>query len=349
MNVLVGPSATQILNVVYGFQVNNCEYIALCLKSSLKPLDLQIFPNSYFFSAKEELEIASLKLLSRKKFDFILINTDSFVSFFSNMNEKFGVTHYIFTDDTYNDSAQKVEDLYNHVYSKLPFKITFTTYLRLDLLITYPHTAEILKDSGLKSAIFGIETLNAQSAKAIGKGMNPMKQIEFLQKHRDTYFSGINLTSGWIVGLPYETKQTVLQFAKWLPSNDNPLDSSFYGSLKVRPDDLMEFRLYRSEFDMNYSDYFNFYLNSKQETHWKSKITDLDSEWCDQVCQMITRFVSKTTKTKIGDFNVSDYVNIGVPIEELTKLTSVEIRNKYDIGLIYKDRHKKYLNNLLNL
>lgn len=263
--------------------------------------------------------------------------------------EKFGVTHYIFTDDTYNDSAQKVEDLYNYVYSKLPFKITFTTYLRLDLLITYPHTAEILKDSGLKSAIFGIETLNAQSAKAIGKGMNPMKQIEFLQKHRDTHFSGINLTSGWIVGLPYETKQTVLQFAKWLPSNDNPLDSSFYGSLKVRPDDLMEFRLYRSEFDMNYSDYFDFYLNSKQEPHWKSKITDLDSEWCDQVCQMITRFLSKTTKTKIGDFNVSDYVNIGVPIEELTKLTSVEIRNKYDIGLIYKDRHKKYLNNLLNL
>jgi hypothetical protein len=263
--------------------------------------------------------------------------------------EQFGVTHYVLTDDTYNDSVQKVEDLYNYVYSKLPFKITFTTYLRLDLLITYPHTAEILKESGLKSAIFGIETINHKSAKVIGKGMDPMKQIEFLQKHRNTYFSGINLTSGWIIGLPYETKQTILEFVKWIPSNNNPLDMSFFSELKVRPENLMEFRLYRSEFDMNYSQYFDFYLNSKQESHWKSKVTDIDSEWCEKINLLVRHLTSKNNRTKIGDFNFSDYVNIGVPIDELTEFNSHQIRNKYDKKLIYNTKHKKYLNSLLNL
>lgn len=263
--------------------------------------------------------------------------------------EQFGVQHYVFTDDTYNDSVQKVEDLYVNVYSKLPFKLSFTTYLRLDLLMRYPHTVDILKESGLKSAVFGIETINSQSAKAIGKGVDPRKQIEFLQKISEDQFSKVNLTSGWILGLPHETKQSLIDFTKWVISADNPLHMNFFSPLKVRPSELMEFRLYRSSFDMNYSDYFDFYQNSKNEYHWKSKLSDLDSEWCEHLNKILIELINSREKTRIGDFNFSDFVNIGVPVDDLISLSANEIRKKYNILAIYKNNHKKYLENLLRL
>ena len=166
MNVLVGPSATQILNVVYGFQVNNCEYIALCLKSSLKPLDLQIFPNSYFFSAKEELEIASLKLLSRKKFDFILINTDSFVSFFSNMNEKFGIKGV--TNKTANMINNKTKQYYIFDLLKIPTPKIYNN----EEEVVYPY----IKKSSVGSGGGGIEIIGERTFKTFQQNQNTILQ-----------------------------------------------------------------------------------------------------------------------------------------------------------------------------
>ena len=42
---------------------------------------------------------------------------------------------------------------------------------------------QLLKDSGLASAHFGIETLNHQAGKAIGKGLHPDKVIEELYRY----------------------------------------------------------------------------------------------------------------------------------------------------------------------
>jgi threonyl-tRNA synthetase len=40
---------------------------------------------------------------------------------------------------------------------KLDFKLNFTTYLRLDLIMRFPDTVEYLKESGLKSAICALD------------------------------------------------------------------------------------------------------------------------------------------------------------------------------------------------
>ena len=64
--------------------------------------------------------------------------------------EKYGTTHYFLSDDTFNDSTTKVEQIHK-VVTSLPFKIKFTTYLRLDLLHAHQEQISMLEEMGLAS------------------------------------------------------------------------------------------------------------------------------------------------------------------------------------------------------
>ena len=92
--------------------------------------------------------------------------------------EKHGTTNYFLSDDTLNDSTYKIEQLHKAITS-LPFKIKFTTYLRLDLLHAHQEQVDMLYEMGLASPYFGIESLNQKSASAIGKGMNVDRAKDF--------------------------------------------------------------------------------------------------------------------------------------------------------------------------
>ena len=105
----------------------------------------------------------------------------NYVGFITNY-EKYGITKYYYGDDTHNDSMHKLEFLYNEIYSKLPFKIEFATYLRLDLLAAHPESISLLKESGLVGTFFGIETFNHASNKSVGKGATEEKIYEKYKK-----------------------------------------------------------------------------------------------------------------------------------------------------------------------
>lgn len=115
----------------------------------------------------------------------------------------FGTTGYMFSDDTYNDSPEKVEKLLE-MYRKLPFDLRFSSYLRLDLMIAHPQTQDMLIESGLKSTFFGLETLNHGAGKFIGKGMDPEKIKRGLLDFRSKY-PDVIVSIGMIGGLPGES------------------------------------------------------------------------------------------------------------------------------------------------
>ena len=151
------------------------------------------YTNNDFISNKETLTLETSRgCIFKCKFCSFPLNgkakgegmrdPDILLAEFIRNYELFGTTNYTFADDTYNDSVEKITTLYEKVYSKLPFKINFTTYARLDLMMRFPKTIDILKKSGLKSVVFGIETLNPKSAKSIGKGVDPNEQIEFIRR-----------------------------------------------------------------------------------------------------------------------------------------------------------------------
>lgn len=185
-------------------------------------------------------------LNGKKKFDYLrsaeVIKAELLDNYY-----QYGTTNYFFGDDTFNDSTYKLEQLHK-VITELPFKIEFTTYLRLDLLEAHREQIQLLKEMGLGSAFFGIESMNSHTAKFIGKGMRPEKVREFLlELKNDLWKDEISMLCTFIVGLPYECTTSTDKTFRWM--NDNKI-SNVWAPLTIRPN-----ARYRSDIDINYADY----------------------------------------------------------------------------------------------
>jgi len=129
--------------------------------------------------------------------------------------EYFGVKGYSLTDDTVNDSPQKIDIMYD-VISNLPFKIEWISYTRPDMFYKYPDMYFKMKEMGCRGMFLGVETLTHKAGKIAGKGLHPDKIKEILnwtkKESRDEIF---HLTS-FIIGLVGETKETLMETAEWL-------------------------------------------------------------------------------------------------------------------------------------
>jgi len=147
--------------------------------------------------------------------------------------EKFGTTHYMFSDELINESISKMEMIAN-VITNLPFKIRYTSYARVDLIRRYPEMRELLLESGAASLAFGIETFNEKAGRTVGKGMNAGKIKETLHYCNEKWKGKIITSSNFIVGLPGETEDDIWKTVEYLISDNNPLDVFGFLPLYIR-------------------------------------------------------------------------------------------------------------------
>ena len=136
--------------------------------------------------------------------------------------DRFGVKKYIVADETFNDSTQKIIK-YADLIEKLSFDPLFTGFIRADLLASHPSQLEHLARMNFVGHYYGIESFNHLSAKSVGKGMHPDKIKDVLLK-TEKYFEANNAgryrgTVGLIIGLPYETEETLKATENWLKAN----------------------------------------------------------------------------------------------------------------------------------
>lgn len=136
--------------------------------------------------------------------------------------EKYGINDYMIADDTLNDSPEKIDYLHKTITS-LPFKITFSAYCRLDIISSHFDMAYKLQEMGLTSVNFGIETFNKEAGKSIGKGADAERQQKTLSKLKSIWKDNIYMSAGFIVGLPYETKESIESTFNYLYQENNPL------------------------------------------------------------------------------------------------------------------------------
>ena len=150
-------------------------------------------------------------------------NPDSIYEELMDNYERWGITTYYITDDTVNDSKDKLKIIANAV-RRLPFKPHFVGFTRADLLISHGKEAwDDMIDAGYTSHAYGIETFNHASGKTVGKGMKPEKvkdgilevQDYFNQKSEHHYAGTFTM----IAGLPYETYETLDDGKEWLNKN----------------------------------------------------------------------------------------------------------------------------------
>lgn len=134
--------------------------------------------------------------------------------------DTFGVTSYHLADETVNDYTAKLEKFAGAV-KRLDFNPVLSGFARADLFASRKQDWDIMMEMGFTGHHYGIESLNPQSLKVVGKGMNPDKLLSGLLEGRD-YFKKHGLYKGQvslIAGLPYETRDSYDNGINWFKQN----------------------------------------------------------------------------------------------------------------------------------
>ena len=145
--------------------------------------------------------------------------------------DRFGITKYYVSDETFNDRTEKITK-FADVVEKLNFMPFFTGFIRGDLLVNRPADKEELLRMGFLGQFYGVETFYHETGKIVGKGMDPKKLKDGLIEVKN-YFenNGSKRYRGHIsliAGLPKEPVSSLYESGEWLRKNWQGQAFSFY-------------------------------------------------------------------------------------------------------------------------
>lgn len=284
-------------------------------------------------------KFCAFPLLGRKATDngYIKCEENIYTELMENYNN-YGTTNYIFSDDTYNDSVEKIYGLYK-IFEKLPFKINFTTYLRLDLIYRYPEMAQILLESGLRGALFGLETFNETARKKIGKGLSNDKLLQTIETVNKLWKDSVIINDSFIYGLPEENKETITSWTNEFLFDSNLFDNH---SITIRPLWVTNWKnAYKSEFEKNL-DQYNINL-AENGWEWSHGTTNY-SECMDLTIEAMKRVHSTPRPSQA--FLVPILLGYGFTMDEIRHVNTIEFATK--VRQITIERYSNYKTTLLS-
>ena len=164
-------------------------------------------------------KFCSYDLTNKKSMDYTKAEDILREEFIHNW-ENFGTRYYHIVDDLINDSTEKINML-ERVIKSLPFKIYFSGFMRLDLLRSFPQMIQQLKDIGLISCLFGIETINDASGRAVGKGLGRARIEQTLENCFKIWQGDVYVEAHFILGLPHDTEETAIETRDWAREMQN--------------------------------------------------------------------------------------------------------------------------------
>lgn len=260
--------------------------------------------------------------------------------------EKFGIRKYLLVDDLYNDSKEKVRELYDKVWNKLPFKVEWTSYLRLDMFWSDPESIEIVRESGCRAGTFGIETLHSKAGRRVGKGLGKERILETLENLKRIWKDNVLVHAHFIAGLPDEPLESIQETLEWTITTDL-LHSVGWMPLFISPPSLLPSKSNTSKMDDN---------SEKYEFTWK------DNTWTNNVnvsFDMADQLIAESFKERYKRYrvhfgNYCDLRTLGLTHQQVIDITRMPVdspmaENTFDrLGDILenkvKDRLLKFLN-----
>lgn len=244
--------------------------------------------------------------------------------------ELFGTTHYMVSDELVNESMPKMH-LIHEVFTSLPFKITYTSYARLDLISAFPEQRDMIQESGAVSIAFGIETMNDVAGKKIGKGLGQQRIKETLAFCAETWKNKIVTSSQFIVGLPGEDEESLRRTVDWLVSDECDLDIFGFMPLFIRNSDDG-----RSSSKMD-KDPKKFGYILHQEKPWENEKMNFQ-----RACQLVGEFYADPRVRKKIKFSAATWMgrllNLGYTIEEVFRMID---DTKLDKAVIVNEINEK--------
>lgn len=259
-------------------------------------------------------------------------NTTVLAEEFKRNWEQYKTNRYIITDDTFNETTEKIQSVLDA--SKIAgVKLELFAYIRLDLLEKFPEQIKLLKELGLRSAYFGIESLNDRSAKAIGKGLSSDRIKKTLYRCKEEWGDEVAFHTNFIVGLPHDTPETIREWTKWV-LEESPADSSIFYPLFL-PTKTAEAEIFRSEFSINsakygYTDY---------EGQWQNETWNYIE--AHKLADELNQAMLNSGALKLGGMDIMGVLNFGYTFDEVKNKRYNEL-NEQELRTKYKEMFEQY-------
>lgn len=262
--------------------------------------------------------------------------------------ELFGTTNYMILDDTFNESLEKM-DAFLKMTESLPFKISYSAYLRVDLINRFPDTAYMLKESGVFGAFHGIESMHPYASKLVGKGWNGTPQArEFIPKlYHDMWKGEVPMHLNYILGWPKETHEDAMDVLRWF-KDANMYSIAFERLALSDPETTHKFTI-SSEFERNSTKYgFTFLDPTKQG----GRASWFNETWTPKLLSesivKIYKFIDENKLRKISIWNLGAMQSLGYSKEYLTKTPKADY-DLADFNARSKNIYLDYYNLLMSL
>ena len=155
--------------------------------------------------------------------------------------DKWGIKNYYVAEETFNDSTEKIKK-FADVVENLDFEPWFGGFLRADLMVSRGKEEwEQLARMRHLGHHYGIESTNWESAKSIGKGMNPEKLMNGMLAAKEYFQSQgpYRGTMSFIAGLRHETPASLEKTKEWILNNWLDQSVLFY-ALQIPSDNTKE-------------------------------------------------------------------------------------------------------------
>lgn len=302
----------------YDFKNSSFEWLATDIVNA-KVLPIEIARGCIF-----KCKFCSYPMNGKHNLDFVRTSEQLQKELQSNY-DRFGITYYYIIDDTFNDNEHKIDCILQAV-SKLTFQPYFWAYTRLDLIARKPSTMKKLYDIGLRGYYFGIETMDKQAGKIIGKGYNRQRMIETIQNIKATY-SDVLLHGSFIIGLPGETLASSKSTADLILSREIPLDTFNFNGLRLFKTDKVTWNSELSEQYVKYG-YRQIAESDSNSQHrvdfnWASDITNRDQ--ADALAREITLLGRQSLQFGIPGQVTWGMLNYGQDYTEIQKIKYHEL------------------------
>ena len=136
-----------------------------------------------------------------------------------------GTSFYFFTDD--NFARKKLwRETFEAIIGLREEGIKISFMMQVDLARKPKDFVKLAGQAGCTQVFIGMESVNPQNLKAEGKGQNHVEEYQKIIK--EWHDAGVVVHTGYIIGLPFDTREQVPQDIRYLMEEIEPDQASFF-------------------------------------------------------------------------------------------------------------------------
>ena len=219
----------------------------------------------------------------------------------------YGTTKYVIIDDTFNEQTVKLQAIADAIDElALPEQLQFSAFIRIDLIARFPEQIDLLRRINCCAWFLGIESLNYEAAKGIGKSCPKEKIFETIAASKEAFNDSLSVYGSFIAGLPHDNEDTMNEWTQDLFAHNHLFDSYSFSPLELGT---------ASELSRN-AEQFGYHVDTATNQwisdDWSSK------EAVEYVKNLQENFIDDI---KVATFFLMFYQCLGFEFEELRKMT----------------------------